>query len=183
MSVDVYHPRGHQWLWASWGLLGVCCLLLQALWRITPIAMEPWDEGMLSPLEMLICAVWVVFNVYAEGHRAFYLRFSPRVVSRAFFVACHGRWHERLLAPLYCMSFFSATRRGMIVAWAMVIGIVTLVVLVHQLSQPWRGIVDAGVVAGLGWGLGSLVVWSVRYARKGAPLPPDLTPHQHPAVT
>jgi len=29
--------------------------------------------------------------------------------------------------------------------------IVVLVLLVHRLEQPWRGIVDAGVVTGLTW--------------------------------
>jgi hypothetical protein len=31
------------------------------------------------------------------------------------------------------------------------------VVLVSQLPQPWRGIVDAGVVVGLVWGMTSVV--------------------------
>ena len=32
-----------------------------------------------------------------------------------------------------------------------------IAVAVHQLVQPWRGILDAGVVVGLSWGLASFV--------------------------
>ena len=174
MREQAPQPEGMQWIWVAWGLLGVIALLMQALWRITPIAWEPWEQGIVRPWQGVVCVIWSLFNVYTEGHRAFYLKFSPRVVARAFYVGAEGRWYERALAPLFCMSFFSATRRGVIVAWAMVVGIVGLVILVHQLDQPWRGIIDAGVVAGLAWGLGSILVWAFRYLKSGAPLPPDL---------
>ena len=36
-----------------------------------------------------------------------------------------------------------------------------LILLVGLLEQPWRGIVDAGVVVGLTWGLVSLLIFSV----------------------
>jgi hypothetical protein len=45
----------------------------------------------------------------------------------------------------------------MIFSWVGTTAIILLVVLVHRLDQPWRGIVDAGVVVGLGWGLISLL--------------------------
>jgi len=40
--------------------------------------------------------------------------------------------------------------------------IIMLIILVHQLEQPWRGIVDAGVVIGLGWGLVSMLYFIVQ---------------------
>ncbi len=60
------------------------------------------------------------------------------------------------------MGFFHANRRTKITAYVLTFGIVILVLLVHQLEQPWRGIVDAGVVIGLSWGLVSLVWSTVR---------------------
>lgn len=62
-----------------------------------------------------------------------------------------------LLAPLFCMGFFGATRRVLIAAWVVLIMVAGLVALVRALDQPWRGIVDAGVVVGLGWGLVTLI--------------------------
>jgi hypothetical protein len=63
-----------------------------------------------------------------------------------------------MLGPLFVMGFFYANRRTRIVAYALTTMIVLLVVLVQRLQQPWRGIVDAGVVLGLTWGIVSLVV-------------------------
>ena len=60
------------------------------------------------------------------------------------------------------MGLFHAPRRVLIVSRSMVVGIVLLVVTVRQLAQPWRGIIDAGVVVGLGLGLVSLGYLFVR---------------------
>ena len=50
-----------------------------------------------------------------------------------------------------------------------------LVIVVHQLPQPWRGIVDAGVVLGLAWGLVSFLVLSARALRAGVyPVDPEV---------
>ena len=57
-----------------------------------------------------------------------------------------------LLAPLFCMAFFHARPSNLRLAWGRLTIILELIVLVHMLPQPWRGIVDVGVVIGLGWG-------------------------------
>jgi hypothetical protein len=56
------------------------------------------------------------------------------------------------------MGYFYATRKRMIVSWAVTSGIVLLILAVRLLPQPWRGIVDLGVVAGLTWGLVAIVL-------------------------
>ena len=40
----------------------------------------------------------------------------------------------------------------------MALGIVGIVQLVRLLEQPWRGIVDAGVVVGLAYGTAALLI-------------------------
>ena len=67
-----------------------------------------------------------------------------------------------LFAPLFAIGYFHATRRTRITAFALSLGIITLVTLVHRLDQPWRGLIDAGVVVGLAWGVVSLVGSIVR---------------------
>ena len=39
---------------------------------------------------------------------------------------------------------------------------IALIILVRFLSQPWRGIVDAGIVAGLSWGFIALLAFSLQ---------------------
>ena len=59
----------------------------------------------------------------------------------------------------------------MTVSWVFVIAIVLLVWWVRSLPQPWRGIVDGGVVLGLMWGLGVILWLFLRYLL-GARIPP-----------
>jgi hypothetical protein len=68
------------------------------------------------------------------------------------------------------MALFHAKRKNLILAWGLLVAIVLVVILVRQLPQPWRGIVDAGVVVGLVWGGISIVVIFVHaLARNVAP--------------
>lgn len=159
----------------AWGLLGVILLIAQPLvFRLGPMALDAVRSD-LTVLQWVVLVGWVLVNAHAEGYRGFHRRFSPRVVARAQVIARSPRPLWVLLAPLFCMSLFHASRRGLIVARVLVVAIVVLVVLVRQLEQPWRGIVDAGVVVGLGLGLASILYYVGRMlAGYDPPLPPDL---------
>ena len=161
---------------AGWGVFGVLALLAQAMWRLTPLALEPILGGSLTPAQATLYGVWVVFNAYAEGYRGFHKRFSPRVVSRALHLARKPQLLHVLLAPAFCMSLFHATKRGKIVAWSVTLGVIALVILVRAAPQPWRGIIDGGVVVGLFLGAVSIVyhlvlAWSGRMLAVSIDLP------------
>ncbi|NRB73301.1 MAG: hypothetical protein HRU46_02985, partial [Verrucomicrobiales bacterium] len=49
-----------------------------------------------------------------------------------------------------------------IIAFSLTIGIILLILLVRFLPQPWRGIVDFGVVLGLSYGLISFLVYTAK---------------------
>lgn len=151
-----------------WGVLGVLALLLRAVSRLVPMAWQPIAEGSLSGLHIAAYVAWVAFNAYAEGYRAFQKAFCPRVIGRAHHLASNPKPLHALLAPLYCLSLFHANRRGLTVAWVMLAIITLLVWLLGITPQPWRGIVDGGVVVALAWGTVALVVMAVR-ALLGAP--------------
>jgi hypothetical protein len=151
-----------------WGVLGVLALFARALSRLVPMAWQPIADGSLSTLHIAAYAAWVVFNGYAEGYRAFQKSFCPRVIGRAHHLASNPKPLYALLAPLYCLSLFHANRRGLIVAWVMLAIITLLVWLLRITPQPWRGIVDGGVVVALAWGAMTLVLMAIR-ALMGAP--------------
>jgi hypothetical protein len=153
---------------ATWGLVGVAALLLRAIWRLAPIARQAFTGPPLRPTAWVIAAGWLAFMAYFEGYQGFQRGFAPRVVVRAVHLAAHPRPLHALLAPLYCMGLVHATRRRMITGWSVVTGIIALVLAVSRVAQPSRGIVDAGVVLGLAWGLAAIVVFAVR-ALLGAP--------------
>jgi hypothetical protein len=161
---------------AVWGVGGVILVLAQALWRLTPYALEPIVSGMLGPAELALYLAWILFNAYAEGYRGFQRAFSPRVVARAFHLARHPKPLHVLLAPVYCMALFHASRRRLVAAWVLVALIVAVVAFVRRLPQPWRGIIDGGVVIGLLWGALSIVIlFAIALLRNEVP-PDDSLP-------
>lgn len=91
--------------------------------------------------------------LYTEGFRGFQKKFSPRFASRALYLFNNPRTHHLILAPMFCMGYIHATRKRKLSAWLLTLGIIVLVVGVRQIAQPWRGIIDTGVIVGLVYGL------------------------------
>ena len=147
---------------AVWGVLGFVLLLARAIWSLTPLALEPLVSGSLSTFQGGIYVLWVGFMAYSEGYRGFQCKVAPRVAVRAMYAAHHPRPVLVALAPLFCMGLFHATRKRLIVSWTVLVGVVSMVVLVRYLGQPWRGIVDGGVVVGLLWGMVAILWFFVR---------------------
>jgi hypothetical protein len=148
---------------AVWGVTGVLAIIGFAVYRLAPVGLAAF-EGSFGIFEWTVFALWMVFMVYSEGYRGFHRAFAPRVVARARALAARPRPVPGFLAPFFCFGFFHATRKRMIVSWSVAAGIVGLVLLVRLLPQPWRGIVDCGVVAGLLLGMGSILYYAARWA-------------------
>ena len=146
---------------AIWGVAGVCLLLLFAVYRLTSITIDSFEFSFLW-YHWLILVGNVLFMAHSEGYKGFQKSFSPRVVARARYLKSHPRPLHVLLAPLFCMGYFHATRRRMITAYVMTFAIIVLIIVFNQISQPWRGILDAGVVVGLSWGVISILFYFVR---------------------
>lgn len=148
-------------LGAAWGVTGVVALLGFAIVRLAPMA-EAALAKPLTPLQWLGLGLSLIFFGYTEGYRAFQLQFAPRVVARAFSLIERPSAVRVALAPAFAMGYFGATRKRLIVSWALTAGIVVLVKLVGLVGQPWRGIIDLGVIVALGWGAACIVVLAVQ---------------------
>ena len=170
-----------QKLVAAWGVAWVTLLLGQAIWRLAPLALEPWTEDLMTDGQKGIYVAWLAANAYLEGYRGFQLRFSPRVVSRAIYLGQHPRPLWVILALPFCMSLFHSTRRQKTVSWVFIGALILLIWWVRSLPQPWRGIIDGGVVLGLVWGLA--VIWALfaRYLLGYKIAPPADLPPENPA--
>ncbi len=161
---------------ALWGLGGVVALLASATCRLAAVALQAFDGPWALPHWVALIAVLCGMG-YAEGYHGFQRRFSPRVAARARWLRSHPRPLLVALAPLFCMGFLHATRRRRIASFCLAAGIVLLVLGVGMLDQPWRGIIDAGVVLGLAWGVASLLVFGHRALTAGEfPYDPEVKP-------
>ncbi len=159
---------------ATWGVLCVLALLGQAIARLTPMAIEPWLDGSLTITHQVLYVVAIVFMGYSEGYRGFQLRFSPRVVARAFWLGDNPTPLRVIFALPFCMSLFHSTKRQMTISYSIIVMIVLLVWGVRHLSQPWRGMVDAGVVVGLAWGSLAILAFYFQALRGNPPPMTDL---------
>ncbi len=146
---------------AVWGITGVILLLSSAVYRLSSAALSafasPWQWQ-----HWIFLFFVLFFMAYAEGYRAFQQRFSPRVAARAKYLTKNPSFFRVLFAPLFCMGFFHATKKRKITSFSVTAGIILLVILVRAVSQPWRGIIDLGVVVGLTWGIVSILVFSIQ---------------------
>jgi hypothetical protein len=115
-----------------------------------------------------------------EGYRSFQKGLSARVVARAKYLGQDPNWRHHLLAPLFCLGYFYATPKRKRTAYTVLGMIIGFIWLVRQLDQPWRGIVDVGVIVGFSWGLGSFIWYGVQAFTKPdfnvSPEVPDLRP-------
>jgi hypothetical protein len=140
-----------------WGLAGIVFMLGYAIVRLFPVTMAVFEQ----PLQWYhwVCMIgFIGFMAYSEGYRGFQLAFSPRVAARLKYLYEHPRPRHVLLSPLFCMGYFYIQRRRRIAIYILTTGIVAIISAVRFLSQPWRGIIDAGVLVGLTWGLVSVLV-------------------------
>ena len=152
-----------------WGIAGVLMLLLFAVYRLAPMAFE-LTERELTAGQWFTLGFSVIYMAYAEGYRGFHRAFAPRVVVRALHLKNHPEPLHVLFAPIFCMGYIHATRRRQLFSIGLTLAILGFIFLARNLSQPWRGILDAGVVVGLGLGILSICHFTILAKRDPAAL-------------
>lgn len=154
----------HGLLGAAWGIFGLSLLLLGAIVRLGEIS---WDivNYQLTWYHWAIAIANILFMAYTEGYKGFQLKFSPRFAARCLYLRHNPKVLHTLLAPLFCMGFFYTTRRRMVATLVLTLVIIGFIKIAHMLTQPWRGILDAGVVVGLTWGLISVYYYLLQAFR------------------
>lgn len=154
-------------LGAAWGLAGVTALLVYAVYRLGNMTITGFAHE-LDWRHWTLLIVNGLFMAHAEGYRGFQKGYSPRVVARARYLVGNPAPLHVILAPLFVMGYFFTTRRRLVSTYLLTVMIVTLIILFQYLTQPWRGMLDFGVVVGLTWGIVSIAFFSIR-AFTGAP--------------
>jgi hypothetical protein len=157
---------------AWWGILGVVAFLGFAVFRLLPYALELTSYP-LTWFHSLMIVISIVFMAHSEGYRGFQRSFSPRVARRAADLRAAPTALNALFAPIYCMGFYAASRRVMYTVYAITTIIVILVLIMRTVEQPWRGIIDAGVVVGLSWGTIATLLLGMQAMRSPAMQPAE----------
>lgn len=179
---------GRSKLVQAWGAFGVCGYLGYGVVKVVPIVLEGIGS-IEAPWQWALLAFTLLFFAYVEGYRGFQKGFSPRVVSRAWVVSEESPnapfWHK-ILAPAFCIGYFHGTLKRVLTSWGVTSVIFAVVVGVKQLGNPYRAIIDAGVIVGLVWGIVSIIALFVLSLKDNKPpefdpsLPED-TPYSAPS--
>lgn len=169
------------WRWplgflgALWGLAGILAVLGYAVVRLSRVFLDAFSTGFLW-YHWLVLIGHVLFMAYSEGYKGFQKAFSPRVAARAKHLYTNPHPVHALFGPLFCVGYFHIKRSKQRMIIGLTLGIVALIALVRILPQPWRGIIDGGVVVGLLWGLVTLGIYTVRtFASSRFAFDPEIT--------
>ena len=159
---------------AVWGAAGLMALLGFAVARLTAVVLDGLDADW-QWMHVATAAANAVFMAWSEGYRGFQLRLSPRGAARVKWLLENPSALRIALAPLFVLSYFGAPRRRIVATYALTLGIVVAIVLLHALPQPWRAALDIGVVIGLAWGMASFA-WSLLavLGPRQAPVSPEI---------
>lgn len=134
-----------------WGAIGVICLLMFSAFRLSVVALEFFNyPAQVWHWVVILC--WVVFMAYSEGYKGFQQAFSPRVASRLLWLKQNPKFWLVIVAPLFAMGFIYASKKRAIISYTILLMVIVFVLIAVNLPQPWRPMLDAGVVVGLLWG-------------------------------
>jgi len=134
-----------------WGILGFSVLVGNAL------------RGMSAEIEYILATpltAWqtvgfvlivLVFGL-AKGYFIFRQRFCRSYASRiGELIRPPVKLLYAVLAPLYCLNMIGAERRQLVRGYALVAGIILMIISVKFVPFPWRGMILTGVAVALTW--------------------------------
>ena len=146
---------------AIWGVLGVSFFVGSAAFRLSIYSLDAF-RSQLNWQHWLFLVIFTIFMGVSEGYRGFQKQFSPRVIARALYLWDNPTLTRTLLAPLFCMGFFHATKKRLMTSYILTVAIAVMILVVRQFPQPWRGLIDVGVVFGLLWGLIAIFAFAIQ---------------------
>ena len=146
---------------AAWGIIGLLLPLGFAVWRLGLNSIEALQMP-LNWLHWLVFIGFLIFMLYSEGYKGFQKSFSPRFAARTKHLLYNASFLQLLLAPLFCMSYFNAPKRRVIATCSLTAMIIIFILSFRLVPQPWRGLLDAGVVAGLIWGMVASILFCIK---------------------
>ena len=148
-------------LGAIWGIGGLIIVFAFSVFRLAGVSLEAfqysWDWR-----HWTVFVLNTGFMAHSEGYKGFQKSLAPRVVARAQVLMDNPSLLRLLLAPLFCVGYFHAPRQRLISVYILTVGIGVLIAAFQYIGQPWRGILDCGVVVGLSWGIVSISVLTVK---------------------
>lgn len=145
-----------------WAVLAFSLLLGYAVYRLFGHFLISWKMD-YQWYHWLVLIVNTLFMAYSEGYKGFQKSYSIKFADRLRELEQNPSFVNKWLAPLYCMNYFSTSKRNLIAAYVLTVAIILVIIVFSYIPQPWRGILDFGVVVGLSWGILATLCLSKKY--------------------
>ncbi len=136
----------------AWAIAGLVLLLGFACWRLSAYTIESFSMP-LNWIHWTVLIGFSIFMAHGEGYKGFQKKFSPRFAARSKYLLHSTNPMQLILAPLFCMSYFHAPKKRVIATFSLTFMIIIFIISFRLIPQPWKGLLDAGVVVGLIWGI------------------------------
>jgi hypothetical protein len=148
-----------------WGVIGVVYILVKTIIQIFSYIIE-LTQSQLEFHHWIFLCLFTAFMAYTEGYKGFQKKFSPRIISRAIYLKNNLTIIRFIFAPLFCMGYFYGTKKRLITSYAVTAFVALLVLIMKIMPQPWRGMIDVGVVVGLSWGVIAIACFLFIYLKQ-----------------
>jgi hypothetical protein len=129
--------------------------LSQSVLRLLPYTYVPLETLPKTTILPLYAGA-ALFFAYYEAYKGFHLKFTPMFVSRAFNLHTQNALYRYPLSPFYATGLFESSTKRKITSVGVTLAVMLLIIISKRLSPLNRGIMDVGVVTGLGLGVISL---------------------------
>ena len=150
-----------------WGFLGISYMILHGLSCMIPYVIE-LDFRLFKWYHMISFFGVIIILGYSEGYKGFQKSFSPRTANRLYNIFLKPTFFRVFFSPFISMGFIESSKKLKYISYGLLLMIVMFILLIGKLNDPWRGIIDAGVIVGLSWGLVSFWVSCFRVILKNS---------------
>lgn len=145
----------------GWSISGLLVLLGFAIWKLSTYTLESLQMH-LNWMHWLVLIGFTGFMAHSEGYKGFQKNFSPRFAARTKYLLANSTPVQCIFAPFFCMGYFHAPAKRVFTTITLTIMIIVFILLFRYIPQPWKGLLDAGVVIGLIWGMISTIFYCTK---------------------
>jgi hypothetical protein len=144
-----------------WGVAGILAVIAYAVVGLAARALSIKSYDLMW-YHWAALVFGTLILIYAKSYRGFLLRLAPGIALRARSIRAKPTAARVIFAPFYCMGFFGSGVRTQVRMIFITLAMVAMIIVVRNLPEPWRAILDFGIAVALTLGFCFILMESLR---------------------